>query len=111
MISTVSQSLNTTVKIDENYKEEIKRELLLLSKLENQNLLQDSILGKKIIYGRETKFSAFIEKMNKEINNNLNVHSRRQNNRVYCSRWIFLQHMLEDVGALLGPDGPIPCEE
>ena len=35
MISTVSQSLNTTAKIDESYKEEIKRELLLLSKLEN----------------------------------------------------------------------------
>ena len=60
MISTVSQSLNTTVKIDENYKEEIKRELLLLSKLDNQNLLQDLILGKKIIYRGETKFSTFI---------------------------------------------------
>ena len=62
IISTVSQSLNTTVKIDKNYKEEIKRELLLLSELENQNLLQDSILGNKIIYSGEAKFSTFIEK-------------------------------------------------
>ena len=78
MISIVSESLNTTTKIDKNYKEEIKRELLLLSELDNQNLLQDSILGNKVIYRGETKFSAFIEIMNNENNNNLNVHSRQK---------------------------------
>ena len=88
MISTVSESLNTTIKIDKNYKEEIKRELLLLSELEYQNLLQDSILGNKVIYGGETKFKDFIKKMNNEINNDLYAHSRRAINKVYCARWI-----------------------
>ena len=49
MINTVTKSLNSSVKSNENYKVEIKRELILLSELENQNSLEDSILRNKMI--------------------------------------------------------------
>ena len=56
MISVVSESLNSSVKLNENYKEEIKRKLMLLSELENQNVMEDSIIGNKIMCGGETNF-------------------------------------------------------
>ena len=62
MISTVAESLNCTVKLNQNHKEEIKSELNLLSELENQNLLEDSLLGKKTLCGGETKFKVLQKK-------------------------------------------------
>ena len=111
MITTVAESLNNTLRMNDNFKDEIRNELVFLSELENQNLLEDSILGNKIIYGGETKFEAFIDKMNTEMSNDYSVHSRRHNEKMYSARWISIRHMKEDIGSLLGPDDKSPCEE
>lgn len=75
-----------------------------MNKLENQNLLVDSILGNKIIYRGETKFGAFIDKMNSEIQNYLSIYSRQYNTKLYCLKWVFLYHIKEDIKSLLRLD-------
>ena len=45
-----------------------------MNKLENENLLDDSMLGNKITCSCETKCEAFIGKMNNKINNNILSH-------------------------------------
>ena len=111
MITAVAESLNMKVRLNPNAKEEIQREFVLLSDLENQNLLEDSILGNKLLYGGETIFTPFITIVNKEMNNDIAVDSRRHDTTLYCSRWISLRHLLEEVSAMLGPDYKAPSRE
>ena len=49
MLRTVAESLNFSVKLNQNYKEEIKSELNSLNELENQNMLEDALLGNKVL--------------------------------------------------------------
>jgi len=111
IISTVAESMNMVVKLNPNSKEEIEREFVLFSELEDQNLLEDSILGNKLLYGGETKFSPFIAIVNKEMNNDVAVDSRRHDTTLHCSRYISLRHMLQEVSAMLGPDDEAPCRQ
>ena len=70
---------------------------MLLSELDNQNSLEDSILGNEIIHGGETKFTKFVDAMSDEMNNNVSVHARRHDANLCSSRWTSIRHMLEDV--------------
>ena len=72
--------------MNEDSRKEIKNELNLLTELEDQHLFEDSILGNKITYGGETKFGAFIEKLNNEVANYISVHSRRHNTKLCSSK-------------------------
>ena len=62
MLSTVAEILNLSIKLNQNYREEIKIELNLLNELENQNLLEDALLGNKTLCGGETKFKVLLIK-------------------------------------------------
>ena len=86
LLSTVSESLNLTVKMDPNFKEDIRRELNMLTNLENNDLLADSALGNKLIYGGQTMFGTFIEKLNLAIKEDTAPDSRRHNQNLYCSK-------------------------
>ena len=55
MLSTIVKSLNITARLNQDFKDKMKRELQLLNKIENQNLLEDLIIENKVIYGGYTK--------------------------------------------------------
>ena len=64
MLSAVAESLNCTVKLNQNYKEDTKSELSPSNEIENQNLLEDTLLGNRTLCGGETKFKVFVDKLN-----------------------------------------------
>ena len=111
MLRTVAESLNFSVKLNQNYKEEIKSELNLLNELENQNLLEDTLLGNKTLHGGETKFKVFLDKTNNEMKNDLSVHGKHHNDKLHSSRWVSVHHVIEDASALLGADDAAPGQD
>ena len=73
MLRMASESVNICDNMSKDFVNEIKNELSLVEALECQNVLEDSILGNKILYFGETHFSPFIYVLNKETNNEVAV--------------------------------------
>ena len=65
------------------YETSVKNELQLMQDLEDDILLQDCLLGNKIIYGGETQFDEFIKVFNKEMSNDIAAHARRHTNKMH----------------------------
>ena len=81
------------------------------SNLKNNDLLTDSVLGNKLMCGGHAMFEPFIEKLNLAIKEDTAPDCRRHNQKLYCSKWVSLNHMKRDVESRLGPDEVAPCDE
>ena len=74
MLRTASESVNICDNVSKDFANEMKTKLSLVEALECQNVLEDSILGNKILCFGETHFSAFIDILNKETKNEVAAH-------------------------------------
>ena len=67
IISTISNSINSMIKLPEKYNKDIKREVEMIQAIEDKELMKSCILGNKMIFGGETKYNHFINILNKKI--------------------------------------------
>ena len=110
IISTVTETMSSTLDINAAFKEEVINEIKLIEDMEDDYLLEACLLGNKVFYGGETRFNDYIDRANKEIGNEIAVHSRRQDTKMYSYRWVSTRAMKEELDKIVGPDVAVPCE-
>ena len=55
IISTISNSINSMIKLPEKYNEDIRREVEIIQAIEDKELIKSCILGNKMIFGNEVQ--------------------------------------------------------
>ena len=59
IIATVADGLNASATLPEAYREDVKNEISTAEDMEDNTILQDTLLGNKVLHGGENSFEVF----------------------------------------------------
>ena len=107
LLSVIGEEFRIESGIDDDNKEAIINELAIIEAMEDNEILEDSLLTYAKLYGGETKFKLFFRKLRYYLVDNTIVDSRQKDYGVYSYRFQSLSDMIEEISKMLPDRIPI----
>ena len=108
VISTVADGFNVCNNLSEESRIDVRNEINLAQDMEDNKLLEESLLSNKALCGGETAFDTFFDKMKEELNKEIADHACRHDDKKCSCRWMSTPQMANDVSIMLPQDVPTP---
>ena len=65
LLATIPEALNVNATMSDEHKADVENEMQIVQDVEDDVLLEDSLLGNKVFHGGETNFEFFSRRWNK----------------------------------------------